>query len=383
MRKKVFWLILALVLLIAVSAGAEKLGEKKLGEEFKITVKAKTEDAIVVTIRSNYDREVFEFVSGKSKYGHWGKNGASLINLLEPLDGEIGVLTFKILEDAIPGEYTFKFQVTGAYTLEEEKATMKIPNYTIVVLDTLEANPERIAAFLSGCYSQLLGRDIDEEGLAFWSAALTDRTANASDVINLILSSDEYQSLGQNAEDAVEGLYEAMLSRPSDEEGKAGWVAMITDGCSPKKVVGGFCDSVEFQRLCLECGIRPGHPEMTENRDVNTSLTAFVTRCYRVALQRDPDIDGLNSWCGFLLDGSMTPSQVADGFIFSEELLGQNQSSEEAVRTLYRLYLDRDADPDGLAFWLENLQSGAMTLSDISAGFAGSDEFAALTSGLQ
>ena len=37
--------------------------------------------AIVITIRSKYDRNVFEFVSGKSKFGHWGKNGASLINL--------------------------------------------------------------------------------------------------------------------------------------------------------------------------------------------------------------------------------------------------------------------------------------------------------------
>ena len=103
-------------------------------------------------------------------------------------------------------------------------------------------------------------------------------------------------------------------------------------------------------------------------------VEAFVLRCYRIALNREPGADELDRYVTMIMDGKKSVRQVVQGFIFSDEFKGRNLENEEIIRILYRLFLDREADEEGLAHWLAALND-AGNLGAIVNSFAGSGEF--------
>ena len=173
----------------------------------------------------------------------------------------------------------------------------------------------------------------------------------------------------------VMDCYKAMLDREPDAEGQAYWVGLLDKGCSYNMIINGFCDSAEFKGICDQYGIEPG-TVATERRDVNPDLTAFVSRNYKCALNRTGDSFGLNYWAGQLLDKAQTPYEVAHGFVFSEECVGRNLNNTQFVTMLYKLYMDRDPEADGLAYWVGQLDNKTMTREEVEKGFADSPEFA-------
>jgi len=103
-------------------------------------------------------------------------------------------------------------------------------------------------------------------------------------------------------------------------------------------------------------------------------ISDFVTRLYKVCLDRNPDNGGLDYWCAKLIDKKGTGISVAYGFVFSNEFQGRNFSNKEYVEHLYEAFFGRAADEEGLKYWVENLENGG-TKEDIFAGFANSEEF--------
>ncbi len=103
----------------------------------------------------------------------------------------------------------------------------------------------------------------------------------------------------------------------------------------------------------------------------------FAARCYRAALDRDADEAELAGWVGQIVTGGKKPEKIVRGFLFSDEFKARNLSNEEIVKILYRIYMNREADPEGLAFWRTQLDGG-MSLEDAVKGFAASDEFRAI-----
>ena len=77
----------------------------------------------------------------------------------------------------------------------------------------------------------------------------------------------------------------------------------------------------------------------------------FIGRCYRSILGREASQAELDSWIGQMLNGSKTPDQIARGFLFSGEFESRNIGNEELVKILYRVYMNREADAEGLATW--------------------------------
>ena len=119
---------------------------------------------------------------------------------------------------------------------------------------------------------------------------------------------------------------------------------------------------------------------MTEPRDQNYGITAFTSRLYTKMLGRGFDTKGLNYWCDIILKNPTrrTLVQVAvDGFIHSNEFIAKNLNDTEFLKVLYRTFLDREAEPNGLKYWLGKLLSG-MTREEAASGFAASTEFAGI-----
>jgi hypothetical protein len=105
--------------------------------------------------------------------------------------------------------------------------------------------------------------------------------------------------------------------------------------------------------------------------------TDFVARFYQLCLNRDPDPAGLNGWVSSLLDGTLTGSDVAYGFVFSQEFLNKSISSEEYLKILYGAFFDRQPDAAGFQGWLDAINSGA-SREDVLKGFIYATEFSEL-----
>ena len=82
------------------------------------------------------------------------------------------------------------------------------------------------------------------------------------------------------------------------------------------------------------------------------------TGCYEKFLGRKADDAGLNAWANVLLTGQNNAKEAASGFVFSNELKGQNLSNEDYVKRLYQGLFDREADSEGLSQWVSQLDKG-------------------------
>ena len=288
------------------------------------------------------------------------------------------------------------------------------------------ASNEKIQAFVSRCYKIVLGRDADEGGMNTWSGELASGRKAAAEIIEQLVASSEFQNKKVSNADAVEILYKAMLGRGSDAKGKADWVGKLEGGQPLTAVINGFCGSTEFKTICDSYGIKPGtvnvgtmkaqaeetlsgqaeeaapavkttaNQNVTKVEIVNASETdanlgtavqaiyvneekakEFIGRCYRSILGREASQAELDSWISQMLNGSKTPDQIARGFLFSGEFESRNIGGEELVKILYRVYMNREADAEGLATWTQKLNEGT-SLQELLNTFSRTGEFKAV-----
>ena len=104
-------------------------------------------------------------------------------------------------------------------------------------------------------------------------------------------------------------------------------------------------------------------------------------RLYNASFNRLPDSDGLEYWINQFSSGANSIRVVASSFLGSAEFAeryGSNVSDEIYVNNLYKNVLGRDADTEGLNYWVGNLSSGLETRYEALLGFAESAENKAL-----
>ena len=236
---------------------------------------------------------------------------------------------------------------------------------------------DSVKAFVARCYQLILSRQPDGLGLADWSDRLKSKSATAAQVVLGFLNSNEFRSRQKTPEELVEIMYRTMLDRASDEGGRLSWIRQVSGGMTMSQLVNGFSGSVEFRRLCELFGIESGAVEVSaaeEPAAYSKKLRDFVTRCYRITLDRNPDPIGFSYWCTLLATKQKTHASVVEGFVFSQEMENKHLSNEDFVKTLYRAYLGREAESQGLSDWTNLLNAGA-SRREVAAGFAASTEF--------
>ena len=231
--------------------------------------------------------------------------------------------------------------------------------------------------FVERLYTQMLARPSEEEGKADWVSKLSGG-ATATDVASGFVLSEEIAMKNLSNEEFVTRMYLTFMDREPDANGLADWVNALDNGCSYAYVLNSFVLSEEFGNICKSYGIETGRYEITEARDKNRNLTAFVSRMYTKALGRAYEVEGLNYWTGRVFSGDATYAALAHGFIFSAELNAKNLSNEAFVDTLYATFFDRPADAEGKADWLGKLDRGECTREQVLDGFLGAEEFANL-----
>ena len=196
---------------------------------------------------------------------------------------------------------------------------------------------------IEGLYRNILGRDADPAGLAYWDAQLK-AGESAAQVAGQFFQSPEYTT------DVVESYYKTYLGRDGDPAGVAFWVAKLQAGASEEEVAAGFLSSPEYSAKHVTDG-------------------DFVQSLYENILGREGDPAGINFWTQ-LLGAGTSRGAVAASFI------GSPESSQKAIDGDYNAFLARVGETSGVNFWVAQVQNGSMTLAEVAALFAGSPEYA-------
>lgn len=252
--------------------------------------------------------------------------------------------------------------------------TNQFSTYTIVKKQAAENNDAQVKSFVERMYTVALGRGSDTDGLAYWCRELAGNKQNAADIAYGFFFSTEYKQKNRSNEQFVDDLYETILGRKADPEGKDAWVKALKNGRSRENVLAGFVNSTEFSGMCDEYNIPRGTMEEDGSSICNSGVRSFVLRNYTKALGRKGETTGVEDWCNSINKKKMTPAAVAESFFQSQEFKNRKLSDEEYVEVLYETFLGRGSDPEGKAFWLSCLKDGK-TRDDIIKGFSGSKEF--------
>lgn len=238
-------------------------------------------------------------------------------------------------------------------------------------------NREKVKAFVERMYTKALGREADAAGVEYWTDTLMKKEKTAAEVGYGFVFSDEYKNKNAKDDAFVEMLYNVFMDRKSDPEGKAYWVSLLQKGYSRRYVYRKFAHSQEFSDICKDYKITRGVITLDSERDRWPELTEYVGRLYDKALDRHPDDAGMNWWCTNIKNHTMTPVAAAESFILSPEFEAKNLNNEEYIKVLYRTFMGREYDQDGMNYWLGRINSGESRRT-ILRSFAGCPEFAAI-----
>lgn len=154
------------------------------------------------------------------------------------------------------------------------------------------------------------------------------------------------------------------LTLPSDgkfgHDGKAEFIAKA-DGKS-------YAPVVEFKAV--------SNSSTTYNYDTegDGTFADFIERLYNVALGRESEAEGKKFWVDTVTSGANTGADCARGFLMSSEFLNKGLSREQFLDVLYRTFFKREADSDGKAYWMKEL-NGGMSMETVINNFINSREW--------
>ena len=271
---------------------------------------------------------------------------------------------------------------TATEVTTEAATTASTETVTEVDTEAAEAttetmNREDVRKFVERMYTICLGRTADTAGVNYWTDTLMNKEKTAAEVGYGFVFSDEYKNKNTKDDAFVEMLYNVFMNRKSDKEGKNYWVGVLQKGYSRRYVYRKFAQSEEYTKICKNYKITRGVITLASERDLYPNLTEYVGRLYSKALNRHPDDDGMNWWCANIKNHTMTPVAAAESFILSPEFEAKNLSNEEYIKVLYRTFMGREYDRDGLNYWLGRINSGESRRT-ILRSFAGCPEFASI-----
>lgn len=108
-----------------------------------------------------------------------------------------------------------------------------------------------------------------------------------------------------------------------------------------------------------------------------SKIKSFVKRIYTDCLNRTPEAAGVEYWTEQLMYGKKDGASVGAGFVFSAEYWNKGVTRKEYVKMLYKVFMGREADEAGLAYWLDNMANG-MTREQVFKGFVDSAEYTSI-----
>lgn len=202
--------------------------------------------------------------------------------------------------------------------------------------------------FVQQAYRDLLGREAEPDGLAFWSGLL-QQGQSRNQVIDGIAGNTEFRS------EQIDRSFQTFLHRSADAVGMSYFLDWMAKGASTTQVQSAILAS----------------PEYYQNRGNGTN-DGFLSAMFADVLGRPVDPAGQTHFGVLFLLGGVQRSALANLVVQSPE------AQADFVEGLYQHFLRRSADTNGVQYWVAITANGTSP-EEILAGIAGSDEYATLT----
>ena len=196
--------------------------------------------------------------------------------------------------------------------------------------------------FISQVYLDLLQRQPDPQGLAYWTAQLNGGVSQTEMAFGITQSS-EYLV------DEVQGLYLSLLRREADPIGLAWAVNLLATGTTTEQLKANII----------------GSPEYFTTQGGGTT-DGFLNALYLDVLGRPIDPVG-QAWGEAQL-------QTSSNAMVAYSVLTSQEAQMDLVQSAYQEFLGRKADPQGLAYYTGLLQQG-ITDQTIYSQLIGSPEY--------
>jgi hypothetical protein len=218
-------------------------------------------------------------------------------------------------------------------------------NFTLVVSGIPSGATTPNQRFIAQVYNDLLNRVVDSAGLSAWTNQLTQGVSRAQVVLQIETSpSNEYRTI------EVQSLYQRYLNRNADPGGLSASVALLRNGGTIQQLSASLTSSAEYFGLA------------------GSTNAGFLALLYQDALGRAIDANSLTSLSIGLAMGTASRQTISQ-FVFSSP-----EFINGLVQSIYQNFLNRPADPQGLAFNAATIAQGA-TYEQVTAFVMGSPEF--------
>ena len=318
--------------------------------------------------------------------GYIEKDG-NLYFIANDINDENGLLVVLVSGtiDSIPSVITYNGRTYKVMTNEASVITDKkeeIATDTQTATSAPETTAPSISSseegtfedFVERLYTVALNRPSEATGKEFWCLHVGNGDLNGAQCANEFLLSKEFKERNLNDEDFLKVLYKTFFDRNAadDTDGFNFWMNCLkTQGRD--SVVDCFINSEEWCNVCASYGVKSGATR-AKAAIASRNATEYATRLYTCCLGRDPETDGLNFWSLGLTNLEVSGYEAAKQFFESAEFKGFNTSDEEYLRRLYTTFMGREADTDGLNYWLKVMSDG-MSREQVLNEFAKSKEF--------
>lgn len=240
------------------------------------------------------------------------------------------------------------YQVVGDHTFANDGPQDVTVTLTRGTSQTLVTTPAQVAAdanqrFVSRLYVDLLQRDGEASGLAYWKGKLDQGTDRAV-VVRGFETSDEYRT------NLIKKLYNDLLGRPAEVAGIDAWLRYLQAGHDAEQLRAQILASDEFFQ---HAG--------------SGTAEGYVRALYVAILNRVADDPGSVGWKQAVAAGA---SRVA----VAQAVLGSEEARAGTVRGLYQQFLHRPADDAGLRGFVVALAHG-YTKEDVTVVIFSSPEY--------
>lgn len=110
-------------------------------------------------------------------------------------------------------------------------------------------------SIVEGLYNNVLNRASDVEGRNFWVNTILADESNLDMVVTGFVTSAEFTARNLDDDEFVALLYKTMFNRAPSASEKNLWMAALNNGASRNSVVSSFINSTEFEHIAASMGL--------------------------------------------------------------------------------------------------------------------------------
>jgi hypothetical protein len=145
----------------------------------------------------------------------------------------------------------------------------------VTIINLFDHSTWYFGPIIESVYQKYLGRTPDAGGLAFWIQRMFDGLTDEQLEANLIASPEYFQRAGGANRSWVDAMYQDLLGRQPDSAGEAFWVGQLQLGMSRHSVALGFAASRERESQHLMAEYRKLLNRPAGNQEIDYWLSHF------------------------------------------------------------------------------------------------------------